>query len=157
MEKARRAFSPIMTVEGAMASNVDLVRRWFREVWCEPRNPETIDELMPEDSKLYGLNPVGPLTREDFKKFRRHFLAMYPDVRVEVTHVMAAGDMVAFHAQVSGVHSDSKRPVNFTGTAIVQFRDGKMIESHETWDFATMLTQNGVLSEDVAARELIGE
>lgn len=139
-----------------MSSNAELVKRWFREVWCEPENSALMDELMSEDVRLYGINASGPLTRDDFKQVRKHFLAKYPDLRIEVTHIMESGDLVAFHAQVSGTHVDSSRPVRFAGTAIVEFRDGKIVESHETWDFASMLVQSGALPEDVVARELTG-
>ena len=38
-----------------MSTNTELIQRWFKEVWCEPRRAEAIEEWMAPDAQLYGL------------------------------------------------------------------------------------------------------
>ena len=139
-----------------MSSNAELVKRWFRGVWCQPRDSALVDELLSDEVRIYGINPSGPLTKHDFKRVRQHLLSRFPDIRIAVTSTMECGDLVAFHAQVSGTHVDSSRRVRFAGTAIVKVRAGKFVESHETWDFATMLVQCGAVPQAVVTQELTG-
>ncbi|TQV86531.1 ester cyclase [Aliikangiella coralliicola] len=137
-----------------MSTNSELVNRWFQEVWCEPRNPKAIDELMAEDAQLHGNYSPEPVSRSDFKQVWEQFTSTFPDIRIEVRKIVDSGDFVAFHAHVYGTHQESSKPVNFSGTAIVRFRDGQVVESHETWDFASMLMQSGVVADDIMMRVL---
>jgi predicted ester cyclase len=139
-----------------MQSNAEVVKRWFREVWCEPRNAAMIDEMMVENVKLCGLNASEPLTRDDFKQLRQHLLAQYPDIQFEVTHTVESGDWIGFHVHVSGTHAESGQPIQIAGTGLAQIQGSKILESHETWDFASMLAQIGAISGDVIAREVTG-
>ena len=137
-----------------MERNEKLARRWFREVWCEPRRVETIDELLADDAKLHGVNPTGPLSKGDFKRIHAFFIEKYPDIRIDVVKTVVTEDAVALHARVTGTHAESGRSVQFAGTAIAEFEEGRMTEVFETWDFASMLAQNGTLEERIVLQEL---
>lgn len=137
-----------------MNVRADMVTRWFREVWCEPRNPNAIDELLADDARIFGVDASAPISKEDFRGIRDRLLASIPDLRIEVTDQVATDERVAFRARATGTHAETGRPVSFAGTGIVDFEGGQVVESHETWDFAAMLIQIGALEADVLANAL---
>lgn len=134
-------------------SNATALTNWFDQVWGQ-RNKAVIDEMLHADFQVFGINPGGPLSRDDFKGVWQRFITTYPDIHIEITHTMESGDQVAYHALVTGTHANTNQPVRFAGTGIVTFQGGKVIESRETWDFLSMLTQNGAIEPDVVAREM---
>ena len=136
-----------------MASNTDLARRWFTEVWCEPRRDDCIDELMHEKARVHDLGTPEPLGRDDFKAFRQRFLRMVPDVHVEVTQMIEQDDTVAIFAETTGTHADSGQPLRFSGGAMAVFENGRIVESRGAWDFLTMMVQAGVVAPEVVERQ----
>lgn len=140
-----------------MAELTALMDRWFREVWCEPRREETIDELLDDDVKLHGVDPDSPSTKSDFKQLRRHFIAQYPDISIKMLKCVELMDTAAVHAVVSGTHQRTGQKVTFCGTTIVKWRNRKVIEACETWDFASMLAQIGEVSSRTVAAEVLGQ
>ncbi len=139
-----------------MTSNTEIVKRWFKEVWCEPHNPKVIDELMAEDCCLYGISGGDILSRDGFKALHNQILKKYPDIHIEVTHTVESGEFLAYHAKATATHAKSSNPVNFAGTGITKIQGGVIVESNETWDFVSLFAQIGALSPEVIARELGG-
>lgn len=140
-----------------MGANLELLTRWFDEVWCEPRRDAAIDEMMAPACEINGLDPSAPTTRDDFKRIRAHQLANSPDTRVELVEAREVEDGVAYHASVTGHVKETSQAYSFTGTGLVRIRDGKIVASRETWDFASMLAQTGVIDGAMLAREVGGE
>ena len=140
-----------------MSVNSELMERWFGEVWCITKGVAEaeglVDELVADDATFNGLGPAS-LTRSDFKKVRQHFVAKYPDLCIHMTEMVESDDVVSYHAKFSGTHAETNTHVEFVGTAIIRFRDGKVVKTHETWDFASLLMQLGVVSEEDAVHEL---
>lgn len=139
-----------------MGANADLARRWFKEVWNAPRRDATIDELMSPDCQIFGVNADGPIGREDLKAIRSHVISRVPDVAIEMTHVYDLPTGVAFHGRVTGVHGETGSRIDFSGSAIIEIRDGQVCQSHETWDFLGMMDQIGAVDRGAVARELTG-
>ena len=137
-----------------MSTHRDLINRWFHEVWGEPRNAAAIDELMHPEVEFHGLNPAGPMGLNDFKGLWKLFTAAYPDIHIEVTHLIESGDWMAFRARVRATHATTGRPIDFHGNVLTKIRDGKFIETQETWDFATMMAQAGSIPADSVSAAL---
>ena len=139
-----------------MAENYETVlHRWFDEVWNQKRT-DTIDELMSEDTIHHGL--AGPDGVEvtglaAFKDFHSKFLAAFPDLHIEVGDVISDGDKMAVRCTVTGTHSGeglgfapTNQRVEFTGSGICTYRDGKFVEVWNEFDFMKMHTQMNTVS-----------
>ena len=114
------------------AENVDVVRRFFDEVWNQHRQ-ETIEELLDDDSccqsdsgELRG--PAG------FRALQYEpMLAAFPDARVTIEGIMAVGDEVAVRWSADATHTGEAmemaptgRPVRLEGVSWIKVRGGKL-------------------------------
>jgi predicted ester cyclase len=119
-----------------------LLHRWFDEVWHKG-SEDAIDQLLDQDAVLHGLetdnNLQGP---EAFKPFYRSFRQEFPSIRVDLDHLIKIDDFEAAHCTVTGTNTKGK-DVNFTGLVITKFKDGKMIEAWNAFDFLKMYQQMG--------------
>jgi len=131
------------------------MHRWFEEVWNQG-SEDAIDEMLAEDGIGHGLptdngEPIrGP---KDFKPFFKRFREAFPNIKVVVGETVSDGEKIASVCHVSGLHegegiglSPTNQPVDFTGIVIVKLRDGKIIESWNSFDFMRMYTQLGALT-----------
>lgn len=131
------------------------MHRWFEEVWNQGRE-DAIDEMFAEDGIGHGLptdngEPIrGP---KDFKPFFKKFREAFPNIKVVVGETVSDGEKIASVCHVSGFHegegiglSPTNQPVDFTGIVIVKLRDGKIVESWNSFDFMTMYAQLGALT-----------
>ncbi|MEU1538590.1 ester cyclase [Actinacidiphila glaucinigra] len=92
-----------------------------------------------------GPGPEG--YEEMFGEMRRAF----PDLHVEVEHVMATDDEIAFAYTITGTHlgelmghTPTGRTVSYRGMQISRFEDGKMVERWGSSDQLGMLRQLGL-------------
>jgi predicted ester cyclase len=131
------------------------MHRWFEEVWNQGRE-DAIDEMFAEDGIGHGLptdngEPIrGP---KEFKPFFKKFREAFPNIKVVVGETVSDGEKIASVCCVSGLHegegiglSPTNLPVDFTGIVIVKLRDGKIIESWNSFDFMKMYAQLGALT-----------
>ena len=127
--------------------NVQLMRRWFQEVWNEGRL-ETADELLAPDGVAHDLTGQGVEIRgpEEFKNAARTVRNAVPDMRIEMQDIVATGDRVAMRLEVTMTHTGALGDLAPTGArvtspvlCIVQIRDGKLVEGWNFWDIAGVL------------------
>ncbi len=112
-----------------------LAREFFRRVWAPPHDLDAIDELMTED---YRITTAGRLV-EGRPAFKAWVAAMQGTVRDATNEHLeiitsAAGDKVVSrwltrgrNGGMFGLPADD-RPVEFSGIAIWQVRDGRLAE-----------------------------
>ena len=118
--------------------NLNLVGRWFEEVWNN-RRAETIDELVTAESvcELDDGPARGP---EEFKsRMYRPMLAAFSDLRVEVEATIVEGDQVAVRWSATGTHDGdglgfppTHAPIAARGITWVVLRDGKFVEGWQS-------------------------
>lgn len=135
------------------AENVQLIRRWFDEVWNQGRN-ETIDELLPAEGVGHGLGDSetdvhGPA---EFKAFVANFRSSMPDVRIRVDDIFSQGDRVAVRLTLEGTHTGNGlgvpptgRAVRIQGIVITRIQDGQLVEGWNSYDQLGLLRQLGAL------------
>jgi len=133
-------------------NNKALMQHFIDEV-VNGRNLDAIDELLSEDfvehEELPGLEPG----RNGVKQFFGMMEAAFPDLRFNVQHLLAEGDLVVAHSAVTGTHTGSDfmgipasgKPVAVSVIDLVRFRDGVGVEHWGVADMATMLQQLGVM------------
>lgn len=129
--------------------NVDLVHRWFDEIWTNGR-VDAIDELLTPDAVIHGLGEPGREAEghSAFKNFVATFQSSFSDIRVTVDQTVEERDMVASRWTVYMTHTGAdlgipptNRKVQVTGMSIGRFRDGQMIEGWNNWDQMGLMMQ----------------
>jgi predicted ester cyclase len=135
-------------------SKYTLIHRWFDEVWHNG-NENAIDELLDQNAVIHGLeidaNLTGPAA---FKPFYRSFRESFPSIRVDLDHLVEANDYEVAYCTVTGRNVKGQE-VNFNGIVVCKFKDGKMVEAWNGFDFLKMFQQTGhrlVAEEEMAAQ-----
>jgi predicted ester cyclase len=124
-----------------MSTNEHLIK-WYEEVW-NSANEKYIDELMHKDIIVHGLDPVGTTKGiENFKTYYKNFRESFPTIHVKVTSLVYDHDTAALYCHVTAKNANGKE-VAFTGISISRMKDGKFIESWNTFDFLKMYQQLG--------------
>ena len=144
--------------------NIQLMRRWFQEVWNEGRM-ETIHDLLHPDAVARGQRGAEAEIRgpQEFEKFVREIRAAFPDMKMKVEDVFGVGDKVVLRWSAVMTHTGdglgfpaSGRTVRSRGITIARIVDGKIVEGWDNWDQLGMLEQIGAYKQpthplDVAA------
>jgi predicted ester cyclase len=129
--------------------------RWFEEVWNKGR-AEAIDEMLDPNIIGHGLtDSSGNEVRgaKAFRKFYEGFRGAFPDIRITVEETVTEGDRIVARCTARGTHSGegiglspTNKPVEFTGLCLVRVKDGKIVESWNSFDFLTLFQQIGAVS-----------
>ncbi len=139
--------------------NIQLMRRWFQEVWNEGRI-QTVYELLSPDGVAKGQRSGEAEMRgpEEFAKFVSEIRGAFPDIQVKVEDVFGAGDKVALRWSGVMTHTGdglglraSGRTVRSGGISIARIVDGKIVEGWDHWDQLGMLEQTGAYKPALAA------
>lgn len=127
-----------------------VLERWFEEVWNKG-NKAAIDELLADDVIIHNLLGGDGEKIFDIPTFKEMFWAIrstLSEVRVTTEHQLTEGDMSAARCVITAVHRDDgsgdvprRKPIQFTGMAMVRVREGKIVESWNHFDFETMFQQ----------------
>jgi predicted ester cyclase len=129
---------------------MSILYRWFEEVWNQGREA-AIEEMLDAAVKSRGLtdaagNEVDGLPA--FKDFYRQFRSAFPDIHIQVEDTVSEGDRTVARCHVTATHTGvglakapTGKPVEFRGMTMVRVRDGKIVESWNNFDFATLTKQ----------------
>ncbi len=126
------------------ASNAELARRWFEEVWNR-RREATVGELMHPDAvgHMEGREIRGP---SEFLSGRAQLLGAFPDFGVQVDQIIAQGDDVVVRWSAKGTHRGeslgfpaSNRSAAFRGITWLRFRGGRIVEGWDAWNQGKMI------------------
>lgn len=121
----------------------DLVRRFYAEV-INGRDVGACDRLLAGDFR-HDDEPVG---LEGQKANVRAFLDGFEDLHNEILILIAEDGLVAAHQRWTGTHTGpfagveaTGRPVEFTSTAIIEVRDGRLARAWDQVDIAGLMAQ----------------
>jgi predicted ester cyclase len=119
-----------------------LLCQWYDEVWNNA-NESFIDEMMHRDVIVHGLDPSGTTKGiESFKIFYKNFRESFPTVHVEVKPLVNDQEFAAAWCHVSAKHIKGNN-ISFTGLCIARYKDGKLTEGWNNFDFLKMYQQLG--------------
>lgn len=134
--------------------NKALLHRWFEEVWNRKR-PEMIDELIAADALMYGFGePRSQVVKgpAGFKVYWEQYVSAFPDIHIAVEATVSERETAVARCSVRGTHQGeglgmpaTGRRINITGTAVVTFRKGQIIEAWNNFDFFSLYEQLGVM------------
>jgi steroid delta-isomerase-like uncharacterized protein len=135
----------------SVEENVQLMQRWFREVWNEDRI-QTVYDLLAPDCVAKGQRGAEVEIRgpEEFASFVREIRGAFPNIELTVEDIFGARDEVVIRWSAMMTHSGDAlgipatgKSVRTRGTSIARIRDGKIIEGWDNWDQLGMLEQLG--------------
>jgi predicted ester cyclase len=140
--------------------NKAIVGRWFTNFWGKTCNLDIVDELAAPDMLLqYSLHEPRR-GRDDIKAFMTDFRKAFPDLNFwGAADLIAEGDYVVGRWAGGGTHTgpafddfligglpaNTGRKMTFTGTTVLQLKDGKIVEEIGLDDGVAALTQLGLI------------
>jgi steroid delta-isomerase-like uncharacterized protein len=139
--------------------NIQLMRRWFQEVWNEGRT-QTVHDLFHPDGVARGQRAAEAEIRgpEEFVKFVHEIRGAFPDIKIKVEDVFGAGDKVVLRWSANMTHtgdglgvSATGRPVRSQGITIARIVNGKIVEGWDSWDQLGLLEQIGAYNQPLVA------
>lgn len=139
--------------------NIQIMRRWFQQVWNEGRI-QTVYDLMAPAAVARGQRGAEVEIRgpEEFAKFVGEIRGAFPDIKIKIEDIFGADDKVVMRWSAVMTHTGdglglpaSGRTVHSRGISIARFADGKIVEGWDNWDQLGMLEQIGVYKQPAAA------
>lgn len=115
-------------------------------------NLDALDEIVAPDSVDHDPAPGQGPGPDGYKAMFSDLRVAFPDLRVEVEHLLATDDELAFAYRISGTHlgplmgrPPTGRKVRYRGMQISRFDgDGKLVERWGSSDELGMLRQLGL-------------
>jgi steroid delta-isomerase-like uncharacterized protein len=143
----------------SVEENVELMRRWFREVWNEGRTQTIYDLLAPDAIAIGELEDGSPLRGpEEFAQFAERIRGAFPDTNIVVEDAFGADDKVVVRWSASMTHRGDHlgipatgKPVRITGISIARISNKQIVEGWDNWDQVGMLKQIGAYASPQAA------
>ena len=136
----------------SVEENIQLMQRWFQEVWNKGR-VQTVHDLLAPDGVAHGQRGGESEIRgpEEFEKFVEEIRGAFPDIHVSVEDILGAGDQVVVRWSATMTHRGDTlgipatgKTVQSRGISVARIVNGKIVEGWDNWDELGMLEQLGV-------------
>jgi len=133
------------------SENIELMKRWFREVWNEGKL-DIIQELLSPDAVATGQAGAAVVMHgpADFVPFAESIRNTFPDIKTTVEDAFGVEDKVVVRWSATMTHRGDAlgvpatgKPVLITGMTIVRIANGQIVEGWDNWDQLAMLEQIG--------------
>lgn len=132
--------------------NSALIHRWFEEVWNKGRM-EAIDEMA--SASVIGHGQARHDTDIGLKEFKPFVVALrsaFPDMKIVIDHTIEQGDKAVARWTATMTHkgaflgfAPTGKKVTITGTTMLRFANGKIVEGWDNWDQLGLLVQIGAV------------
>ncbi len=130
--------------------NKALIRRWY-DLWIG-REWESLYSLHADDFQDHNPGPGQEAGIQGVAQSLGTLIRAFPDCHIELTHLIAEGDLVVDHAVLTGTHKSeiydipaSGKTVRVTATNIWRITDGKIAEIWHVQDVAGLIQQLGAM------------
>lgn len=136
-------------------TNLQLIRRWFQDVWNEGKT-QTVFDLLAADAVTRGQTGSqaeihGP---KEFAQFVESIRGAFPDIKVTIEDAFAVDDKVVVRWSATMTHLGDNlgipatgKSVLSTGISIARVVNGKFAEGWDNWDQLGMLRQIGAYKD----------
>ncbi len=125
----------------------ELLKAWYSEVW-EQGNTDAIDQYFLPDTMAEGLIPEMQVGADDFRDLVTAFRHLLGDIRVELPKIIEENDWLSAILHVHTSRADTGAAVEVSGQVMARFKDGKMVEAYNQFDFVSFFEQLGQLPQD---------
>jgi predicted ester cyclase len=133
-----------------------IIDEWCERVWAQ-EDANAIDELFEDDGIVGGLgreNLAGP---KEFRQFHTAMCALISDIRLEVVEHIEKDNKVACLCTVSGKYHGKEGRVSANGSMFFEFRNGKILNAENHFEFIDFFEQLGLFPNDSFAKALQGK
>ncbi|WP_327120856.1 ester cyclase [Streptomyces sp. NBC_01341] len=114
-------------------------------------NLDALTDLVAPGSVDHDPAPGQGPGPEGYQRMFRELRTAFPDLRVEVEHLVATDDELAFAYTIKGTHrgellghAATGKAVTYRGMQISRFEDGKLVERWGSSDELGMMRQLGL-------------
>ena len=129
------------------SNNKELIKSFIEEVFNK-RNLEVIDKY--HAAKLTNLPGK---TAESFKKFLTTLFSGFPDLHVNIEHILAENDFVLVFLNFTGTHRGgfegmipTNKLVKIRSADLYRIENGKIVEHWDVVDRLDLLKQTGAIT-----------
>jgi steroid delta-isomerase-like uncharacterized protein len=127
------------------ATNKELAKRWFEEVWNQGRR-ETICEMLAPDAVVQEgeRETVGP---EGFYPFFERMQGAFSDIHVKIQDAISEADKVCVRWSAtmrhtgSGMGPPTNKYLQTTGISVIRIAGGKFVAGWQNWDMLGLMQQ----------------
>lgn len=143
----------------SVEENVNLMRRWFEEVWNQG-NTQTVRDLLAHDAIGIGQLEDGSNLRgpAGFVPFVERIRGAFPDIKIVVEDAFGSADKVVVRWSANMTHrgdhlgmSATGKAVQLTGMTIARIVGKQIVEGWDNWDQLAMLEQIGAYQRPAGA------
>ncbi|THD73524.1 nuclear transport factor 2 family protein [Thalassobius vesicularis] len=137
-------------------SNTDIMREWFSRVW-EQGDVSAIDELFVPDTQARGIVPDMEMGGEEFKFLVATMQEIITPPKVRIDKLVEQDDWIAGLMTMQAESLIERKPVQVSAMVFCRFRDGRIVEAYNNFDFVGFFEQIGMLPENTIALCLSGQ
>lgn len=137
-------------------ANTDILREWYSRVW-EQGDISAIDELFVPDTLAKGIVPDMELGVDELKFLVATIQEMITPPKVRIDKLVEHGDWVAGFMTLQAETLDARTPIEVGAMVFCRFRDGRIVEAYNSFDFVGFFEQLDLLPENTIALCMSGQ
>jgi steroid delta-isomerase-like uncharacterized protein len=142
--------------EQEQQKNKQVVRQFFEA--ADRQDIEGMGQLVSSTNYLFHFPGMPPMDWNTHKQFFTAFTSSFPDLRHEIVDLVAEGDKVAVHFNVTGTHKGDLQGIPPTGKQVsfgamdfITLMNGKIVEDWLNADILGLMQQIGAIPADARA------
>lgn len=128
-------------------TNSEILRNWYSEVW-EKGNTDAIDQFFAAETLAEGLIPEMQVGADDFRDLVTAFRHVLGEITVELPKIIENGNWVSAILNVKTFRADNGAPLEVTGQVMARFKDNRMVEAYNHFDFISFFEELGQFPSD---------
>jgi len=124
-----------------------LIRRYYSELWNE-WSTAAIEELISPSIVFRGSIGTAVNGIEEFKRYVNRIRAAFPDFHNHLDELIGEDDKVVARLTYTGTHrgelfgfSGTNKKITYSGIAIFQFREGRIVSGYVLGDTESLKRQ----------------
>ena len=136
-------------------ANSDIMREWFSRVW-EQGDVSAIDELFVPDTLAQGIVPDMEMGVDEFKFLVATMQEMITTPKVRIEKLIEQDDWISGFMTLMTETIEQRKPVQVSCMVFCRFKDEKIVEAYNSFDFVNFFEQLGLLPQRPTALCLPG-
>lgn len=137
-------------------TNLDIVKDWYQRIWID-EDLAAIESYFAPGAGADGILEDGQIGPQEFRAIVPAFKALVRGLTIEISHAVECDDWVWTRIIARGFVAQNLTPVEAQGQVMLRFKDGKIVQAFNIFDFMTLFSQGGLLPRDAFLLLLSGE
>ncbi|MBA85803.1 ester cyclase [Thalassobius sp. S69A] len=137
-------------------ANSDIMREWFSRVW-EQGDVSAIDELFVPDTLAQGIVPDMEMGVDEFKFLVATMQEMITTPKVRIEKLIEQDDWISGFMTLMTETIEQRKPVQVSCMVFCRFKDEKIVEAYNSFDFVNFFEQLGLLPQSTIAICMSGQ